>query len=184
MIEKREYIVTPLEKIKLSPDDLLSHQFDEEIKERMLKVNQIEGPICEHLLFKRVLNSFSLEKLGSRLEPLFLSLISTLSINNYLEDNEKIYYPSNIILSSFFRPCSEKERYSYQIPYSEAAAVIVYILENSNKSFYKGKLLDSFAFELNYQRKGAQVVKLFESSLEYAIANNMIKESGNHKILL
>lgn len=184
MIEKREYLITPLEKLILSPEDLISHTFDEEIKERMIKVNQIEGPICEHLLFKRVLNSFSLEKLGSRLEPLFISLISTLSLPNYLENNEKIYYPSNVILSSFFRPSSERERYSYQIPISEAAAVIVYILENSNKSFYKGKLLDSFAFELNYQRKGAQVVKLFESALKYAIANNMIKESGNHKILL
>lgn len=47
MIEKREYLITPLEKLILSPDDLLSHTFDEEIKERMVKVNQIEGPICQ-----------------------------------------------------------------------------------------------------------------------------------------
>ena len=148
MIEKREYIITPLEKLNITPNDLLSHNFDEEIKERMIKVNQIEGPICEQLLFKRVLNSFSIERLGSRLEPLFSSLISTLSLPYYLEDNEKIYYPNNIILSTFFRPCSEKERYSYQIPISEAAAAIVYILEKSNKSFYKGKLLDCFVLSL------------------------------------
>ena len=152
---------------------------------RLLKGRQLPCVFsCEQLLFKRVLNSFSIERLGSRLEPLFSSLISTLSLPYYLEDNEKVYYPDNIILSTFFRPCSEKERYSYQIPISEAAAAIVYILEISNKSFCKGKLLDCFAFELNYQRKGAQVVKLFESGLEYALANSMIKESGNHKILL
>ena len=70
-MEKREYIITELEKINLTPEQILSHTFDDEIKNRLSKVVEVEYPITINLLFKRVLNSLGLEKLGSRLDEYF-----------------------------------------------------------------------------------------------------------------
>ena len=183
-MEKREYRETILEKLSLKPEQILSHEYDDLIKERLSKVVLTEWPIIDHLLFKRVLNSLGLEKLGSRLEPYFISLADSANIIYKTEMDMKVYYPDCKSRCDFFRPCDDVLRYSYQIPPIEGVNCIVYILKQSMKSLYKTELLNLFAKEFGYERKGNQVIKFFESSRVMAKSRNAIKESGNHKIML
>ena len=183
-MEKREYIITELEKINLTPEQILSHSFDDEIKTRLAKVVAVEYPITINLLFKRVLNSLGLEKLGSRLDEYFNNIVKETNLFSKLEIDKIVYYPNENAKCNYFRPSVEGARYSYQIPIIEGVNCIIYILERSNKSFYKTELLNQFAKEFNYERKGSQVVQLFENSRVMAKSINAIKESGNHKILL
>ena len=182
-MEKREYKETILEQLTLKPEQILSHEYDDEIKERFNKVVLTEWPIMDHLLFKRVLNSLGLEKLGSRLEPYFVSLVESTNLICKIEMDMKVYYPDENVRCNFFRPCDEILRYSYQIPPIEGVNCIVNILKQSEKSLYKSQLLNLFAKEFGYERKGSQVIKFFETSRVMAKSINAIKESGNHKIL-
>ena len=71
MIEKKEYRITALEPISADPEMVISRSMDDEIRKRMSDVIETEAPIREALLFKRVINSISMKKVGSRIEPVF-----------------------------------------------------------------------------------------------------------------
>ena len=79
MIEKKPYVRVNLPLTPKESSDLLSLSFNEEIKERMEKTIEVEAPIRRTLLYKRVINSFGLLKVGSRLLSLFDSISSELS---------------------------------------------------------------------------------------------------------
>ena len=112
------------------------------------------------------------------------NIVKETKLFSKLEVDKIVYYPNENAKCNYFRPSVEGARYSYQIPIIEGVNCIIYILERSNKSFYKTELLNQFAKEFDYERKGSQVVQLFENSRVMAKSINAIKESGNHKILL
>ena len=180
MIEKREYIATELEEKLSSPEMIISRSLDDEIKNRMIAVIETEAPIREELLFKRVINSLGLVKLGSRLSEVFLDIASTLEYETSAE-NCKLVYHKDVKNENYFRPTPDSIiRYSYQIPFSEGANCILYILENSSSSSYtKSALRKLFLKEMNYQKCGAKVDELYK----FALLDPRIKISGNGRIL-
>lgn len=180
MIEKKPYQKTELATLKKESEDLLSSLYDEEIKTRMMRTIEVEGPIRRSLLYKRVLNSFSLVKVGSRLLSLFDRLSSEIEVlitEDY--DGESIFH--NGEREDFFRPSPNAcDRYSYQIPSSEAASCILYILENSEKpSMTKSQLYREFIKEMGWEKSGRAIEEIFNSSL----LDSRIKRSGNGRFL-
>lgn len=180
LMEKREYIVTSLVIKELSAEDLLNGSFNCEIKERMEKVISTEAPVRESIIYKRVINSYSLQKVGSRLKELFNSIKESLSEEKSVDlNNEEVFH--NGENEDFFRPTPLGEvRYSYQIPYREASNCILYILENSEKNSYsKGELYRLFIKEMEWEKSGEQISLLFEAALK----DGRIKRSKNGRII-
>lgn len=165
MIRKESYILTELDSIQATPDGVISGALDDEIRARMEEVIKREAPIREELLYKRVINSLSLQKVGSRILVKFNEIASGLDYSFIEENGEKVYLQGNV---DFFRPTPDSEvRYSYQIPYIEGACTILYILENSDKSSFTQKdMLRCFAETMGYQKVGAKVLELFKESLK------------------
>lgn len=179
MIEKKEYKVANLEIISTSAEVLLSGAMDEELFKRMSAVIDAEGPIKESLLFKRTINSFSLEKVGSRLLDLFLRIESTLPYRCTDDYGEKLFHNGNE--ESFFRPTPDAEiRYSYQIPTIEAANAIIYILSQSDSKPYKKDIAPLFLKEMEWLKMGARVNELFENALK----DERIEKSKNGRYYL
>ncbi len=178
MIEKKEYIIANLEKKKASADMIISRALDFEIKQKMEATIRSEAPIREQLLFKRVINSFSLQKVGSRILPIFNEIASSLTFMVTEENKEKVFHVDN---ENYFRPTPDSYvRYSYQIPYIEGANCILYILENSDKNSYtKKELKNIFMEEFGYQKCGSKVDELFS----YSLKDSRIKIAKNGRIL-
>ena len=180
MIEKKPYIRVNLPFTQKESKNLLSLSFNEEIKERMEKTIEKEAPIRRTLLYKRVINSFGILKVGSRLLSLFDSISSELT-NRTSEDydGETVFHATED--EDFFRPSPESDdRYSYQIPSREAASCILYILENSEKqSLTKSQLYKEFIKEMEWEKSGNAIEKLFSA----ALSDGRIKRSGNGRIL-
>ena len=172
MIEKREYVIAALDVISADPEMVLSGSLDDEIRDRMIKVIETEAPIREALLYKRVINSLSMKKVGSRIEPVFHRIAQALPYDRTEENGEMVFHHGN---ENFFRTAIDSDRYSYQIPIAEAAACILYILANENRIITKSELSRLFKKELGYERLGAQVDALFKA----ATKDPRIARTGN-----
>ena len=132
MATKKEYVSADLSPISATPDEIISGSLDDEIRSRMIQTVETEAPILESLLFKRVINSFSLKK--------------------FIKDGNDIS----------FRPTPDSAvRYSYQIPTEEAASCLIFILEREDRTVTKSELSKLFLEEMGYERMGAQVEALF-----------------------
>lgn len=165
MIEKKEYKTAELEIIQTTPESLLSGAMDEEILKRMSTVIEVEAPIKESLLFKRTINSFSLEKVGSRLLELFLRIEAKLPYSYTDDYGEKVFHNGND--ECFFRPTPDAAiRYSYQIPTAEAANAIIYILSKKANKPYRKEIAPLFLEEMEWLKMGARVDELFENALK------------------
>ncbi len=163
-MSKTEYIVSNLDVQNKKSDDILSGNLKEDILNRIDVIIKTEEPIYSSLIKKRLLNSYGLKKCGSRLSTYLDPILNSLSYPCYEEKDEKVFF-YNAIACTEYRPCSEEIRYSYQIPYIEGAVAISEIL--NEKKMNKKQLLEEFAVRLDYKRKGAQVVALFNGSYNY-----------------
>lgn len=172
MAEKRSYVRTDLIVISATPESIISGELDEEILSRMRAVIETEGPVMEELLFKRVLNSLSLSKLGSRLLPVFQRLSG--DFEKTADRGSFVYH--NGKEEDFFRPSPDSaDRYSYQIPTDEAAVCLEYILSSEEHTLTKSELLRRFRREMGYERAGSQVENLFNA----ACKSGRIVRTGN-----
>jgi len=164
-MNKYDYSTTPLVTLKLSSEELLIGSYNEEIIKRLNLIIQTEAPIYSSLLKKRLLNSFSLKKCGSRLEAFLIPLLADLSFPKSQEKSEFVFFKDNTTCD-YFRPSLESVRYSYQIPYIEGSNAISKIYEEKGKINQKA-LLEYFCEEFGYKRKGSQVIVFFKGSLDY-----------------
>ncbi len=179
MIEKRDYIVTDLSVENKSPEELLSGVYDDEILKRMEAVIECEGPIKESLLFKRVINSFSLMKVGSRLLELLIKIEERLPFEATVENGEKVFH--NGSEENFYRPTPDAAvRYSYQIPTIESANALITMLSSISGKPYKKELAPLFLSTMGWDKMGAKVRELFERGLE----DERIKKSKNGRYSL
>ena len=175
MAERKEYHEAVLETLNVTPDEIISGMLDDEIRKRMLAVIETEAPIKESLLFKRVINSLSLKKVGSRILPVFDSISSSLPVRITEDsDGERVFHKETE--DDCYRPTPDSAvRYSYQIPEEEAAACLRAILEKHGKTMTKKELKKIFRDEMGYQKMGASVDNLFNAAAKH----DGIKRTGN-----
>ena len=175
MAEKKEYKEAVLETIGATPEAIISGSLNDEIKSRMLAVIETEAPIKESLLFKRVINSLSLKKVGSRILPVFDSISSSLPVRITEDsDGERVFHKETE--DDCYRPTPDSAvRYSYQIPEEEAATCLKAILEKHGKTMTKKELKKIFRDEMGYQKMGASVDNLFNAAAKH----DGIKRTGN-----
>ena len=92
MVEKKEYKIADLEPLQATPEAIISGALDSEIKERMEKTIETEAPVLESLLYKRVINSLSLKKVGSRILPVFDRIASSLNARITEDQGERVFH--------------------------------------------------------------------------------------------
>lgn len=186
MIEKREYQKALLEEKHVDSQEFLKGDYNEDAKERIVRIIDAEAPITNSLLSKRLINSYGILRLGSLLNDMYESIIKELETEERIKSEivcgEKEFYKEESC--NYFRPTPddpEEIRYSYQIPVTEALNVIIYVLENSGKKLKKKEILELFSKELEYLRKGSQVVSLFNKAFDFGKKKGVIKTSSSGK---
>ncbi len=180
-MEKKEYTVTPLAVTPRTSEELLTGNFNGEILSRMERIVATEAPIREGLLFKRVLNSYSLERNGRRLSSFLSSLSADLDFPVTEDaDSERVFHLRDGD-ADYFRPTPDSSvRYSYQIPSAEAASCLIYILIHANASSYtKSALKSLFIAEMGYEKSGERIDELYERALQ----DPRIRRSANGRIM-
>jgi DNA polymerase III delta prime subunit len=187
-ISKRcyEHTVLPLE--VASSDELCLHRSPEEIARRLNTVIQKEGPISQSLLFRRVLQSYGLSRVGPRLEQLFSTTIHRMQNKTTKQTGEIFYWPNNQVMDvmNYFRSMTAagEKRNAEEIPVQEYAAAAVYVLERQF-SMLESDLIREVAKEFGYTRTGTNVISSIQSGLALAQTYKMISiKDGKAEVLL
>ena len=176
-ISKRCYELTALPMEVISSDELCLHRSPEEIASRLHAVIQKEGPIGQSLLFRRVLQSYGLSRVGPRLDQHFRVTIHRMQNKITKQNGEIFYWPNNQVMDvmSYFRTMTEagEKRNAEEIPVQECAAAAVYVLERQF-SMLETDLIREVAKEFGYTRTGTNVISSIQAGLALAQTYKMI----------
>lgn len=171
------YVVTQLEPVlTTAAEDFLSAQHKGKIKEQILQVLETESPISKNLLCKRVLQSWNISRLGTRISNHFDLLFSQVNMNA-TQYSDKTYFwklsQYSKAYSQYRVPATEADKRSADdLPPEEIANAIKEILQNQI-SLSQSDLIREAAKVFGYARIGANVESAFISGIEYALSRRM-----------
>ncbi|MEK6903550.1 MAG: DUF3320 domain-containing protein, partial [Nanoarchaeota archaeon] len=146
------------------------------IKKRMMEILEIESPIEKELLYKRVLTSIGIQKLGRRIEVLFDETIKDLKKEKGISIYQNTISLEPIETVCAIRISKETERPFILIPKEELAGAIIDILKNSF-SITKEAIVSDIARGIYHNnRTGNKIRDKVEEAINHLIKNNRIEE--------
>jgi superfamily I DNA and/or RNA helicase len=165
------YVVTELPVENIAPDLFCLPEYTQKILDKITKVIDTEGPISRNLLCKRILKSYGIARMGSRLEKRFAELLRKVYYPTTTHQEMEYYWPMAIVPSSYklFR-VSENEserRNAEDLPPEEVAGAVRYILQNQ-LSMSKDDLVRETYKVFGYARAGIAVEQAMVAGISYA----------------
>ena len=153
-------------------------------KQLMLSVLEVESPIEKELLYKRVLNSFGINKLGARLNRNFDDLV-----NEMKREYSNIHvYGETVSIDKIDGVCpvrisKETQRPFILIPKEEIGGAIVDILKNTFGATKETLVADIAKGIFHNNRTGGKIKAKVEESIKY-LEKEKIINSQNGKVFL
>lgn len=157
-----------LRETPMSADDMLNYHIGE-IRQRITQIVEYEGPICESLLYRKVVQSFGVARIGSRIQARLGLLARNNDIGVSELEGESVFWPTGVTPDNYygFRATGENEnkRDAKDVPIYEALNTISYILFN-DISVEEEDLVREAAKLMGYARVGTFVATLFKKALK------------------
>ncbi len=153
-------------------------------KELMLLVLEVESPIEKKLLYKRVLSSFGINKLGARIKRNFDDLI-----NQMKREYSNIYvYDDTVSIDKINGVCpvrisKENQRPFILIPKEEIGGAIVDILKNTFGATKETLVADIAKGIFHNNRTGGKIKTKIDKTIKYLEKENIV-EIKDEKIFL
>ncbi|MDP2672486.1 MAG: DUF3320 domain-containing protein [Nanoarchaeota archaeon] len=153
-------------------------------KQLMLSVLEVESPIEKELLYKRVLNSFGINKLGARLNRNFDDLV-----NEMKREYSNIHvYGETVSIDKIDDVCpvrisKETQRPFILIPKEEIGGAIVDILKNTFGATKETLVADIAKGIFHNNRTGGKIKSKVEEAIKY-LEKEKIINSQNGKVFL
>lgn len=175
----------PITSIAVS-DDFFDFRRENKIQNQIRQVIQIEAPICQNLLSKRILTAWGITRLGVRLNDYLTSLYSQMCLKFTRQAGTLVYWRDDQmpeIYKTFRVPMEDEyKRNAEDLPKEEIAAAIVEILKNQI-SLPAEDLIKETARLFGYARLGGNVEQAMKMGIEFALAANMITQSNDRLVL-
>ena len=146
------------------------------IKKRMMEILEIESPIEKELLYRRVLISIGIQKLGRRIEVLFDETIKELKKEKGINIYQNTISLEPIETLCAVRISKETDRPFILIPKEELAGAIIDILKNSFSMTKEAIVSDIARVIYHNNRTGNKIRDKVEEATSYLIKNNLIED--------
>lgn len=176
-VQIQPYQIAELEYTPVKPDDFVQGCYDSQAMEKIRTVVKTEAPVSRALLCKRVLNSFAITRMGTRLSAHMDDLLKRMNLRT--TGKESLFYWSEYLnpeTYDIYRPDSKRE--AFDIAPEEIAVVVCRILKEQG-SLPEADLIRETARQFNYTRLGDNVSTSMAHGVEYAIQAGRIIKSGN-----
>lgn len=176
-IQIRPYQITELEYTPVTSDDFAQGYFDSQVMGKIRSVVKTEAPVSRALLCKRVLNSFAIARMGTRLAAHMDYLLTQMNLRT--TGKEIIFYwneeqhPESY---DIYRPESKREALDIA---PEEVAVAVYRILKEQGSLPEADLIRETAHQFNYTRLGDNVSASMAHGVAYALQTGKVIKSGN-----
>lgn len=176
-VQIRPYQIAELEYTPVTSDDFAQGYYDSQVMNKIRSVIKTEAPVSRALLCKRVLNSFAIARMGTRLAAHMDYLLKRMNLRTTGKEflfywNEEQHPESYDI----YRPESERE--ALDIAPEEVAVAVCRILKEQG-SLPEADLIRETAHQFNYTRLGDNVLASMAHGVAYALQSGKIVKSGN-----
>lgn len=165
---KYEVVELPVKKV----DDFFNIYY-ETIKENIIQVLKTETPVERIYLYKKIIASFGIQKLGNKIEERCDDIIKTLTKENIFVNNETIAI-GEIKDIYEVRISTEEQRPFVLIPKEELAGAIYDILKNTISATKETIIADVAKEIFHNNRTGDKIKHKIEISLKYLIDKELI----------
>lgn len=187
-ISAEPYTITALPVSSLSSDEFMDRKNATELKNRITKVITNEAPITEGLLTKRVLQSYGITRVGTRVQAYLDEVYTKLSLKTTKQsDGQKIYWnakqnPDDYTTFRAGKTDADK-RDSKDIPIIEAANA-VYKIVSEQVALSSEDLAKEASRQLGFSRMGTNLTTLMEAAVEMNKSAGHLEVSPNGNIKL
>ena len=187
-ISAKPYTITKLPASSLSSEDFMARKNASELKKRAMQVIETEAPITENLLTKRLLQSYSITRVGTRVQSYLDEFYSNLSLKvTKQSDGQKIYWNSKQNSNDYndFRAgkTDAEKRDTKDIPIIEAANA-VYKIVSDQIALSPEDLAKEAAKQLGFSRLGNNLTTLMEEAVEFNKSAGYLTVAENGNITL
>lgn len=169
--DAQPYLTAELVQESLSSDEFCLSEHTCGILDKIALVINTEGPVSRSLLCRRVLQSYGIARMGSRLEKRFDELMETLHAPVTQSEGTSFYWPATLVPSSYrmFRVSeNDAERRSAEdLPPEEVACAVCHILKNQ-LSMSRNDLVHETYKAFGYSRSGTAVEQAMQSGIHCA----------------
>jgi hypothetical protein len=165
---------------------LSSTIFKETIGKDLLEILEKEAPISKELLCRRVLASWSISRIGSRIDAYFNSLFRQMKIR-YTDGGRLFYWNENQNPESYIHyrisALESQRRDASDISPEEVSNAVHEILENMI-SLNKADLIKESARIFGYSRIGGNVESSMIEGIDKAVKRGFAKMEGDRVFLI
>ena len=165
------YQVAQLPDTPVSSNDFTLGYYDSQALDKLRTVVNIEAPISKALLCKRVLNSFAINRMGSKIAT-HMNLLLTKAQFKTSEYETPFYWNDNQDPKTYsiYRPNSDRE--ALDIAPEEISVALCQILEEQG-ALPETDLLREVAHRFNFTRLGDNVMTSMMRGLSYALQSRL-----------
>jgi len=171
------YMAAGLPSQAISAEEYILPEYTTHIATRFQMALQLEAPISEALLIRRVLQSCGIARAGNRIQARSIAVLRNIRAKFTEHDGQKIYWNDDQDPSAYrgFRATGEGEnkREAKDAPVQEIANAICAVLEEQI-GLPKEDLIRETAKKLGYARTGPLVVTAVDRGITYATAAGRI----------
>jgi very-short-patch-repair endonuclease len=166
----------------VTAEDLLLPRYAAGIRNKMQAVIAAEAPICKTLLMRRVVQSYGITRMGTRIQAHLDTIISRINPTITENDDQSVIWAPGQDPDSYstFRQSKTEDdrRDAKEIPIPEATAAVCQAL-GDQISLNQDDLIRESAKLLGYTRLGTSVNTLFTAAIRYAAWKGKILEGIN-----
>lgn len=183
------YRAAQLPESYMSPDDFImpTYRHCKDVAQRIMTVLNIEGPISEPLLTRRVVQSYSITRAGSRIQQFMSGIYKSMNMNYTTQGEDRFFWKStqNPHTYTGFRANGEgtSKRDAKEIPVQEAANAVCRALEEQFSLSHED-LIRAAANLMGISRIGSAVNALFMDGIFWAEKEGRIGKSDNGNWML
>ena len=176
-VQIQPYQIAKLEYTPVTSDDFAQGYYDSQVMEKIGIVINTEAPVSRALLCKRVLNSFAITRMGTRLAAHMDYLLQRMEFQTTGKE-PLFYWNENLDPKSYdiYRPNSKRE--ALDIAPEEVAVAVCRILKEQG-SLPETDLIRETAHQFNYTRLGDNVMASMARGVAYALQSGRILKNGN-----
>jgi hypothetical protein len=177
------YTASNLPSRSYSPDpDLLScSRFKSSVGNDILEILEKEAPVSSQVLCRRILESWSVSKLGSRIDKYFNTIFMQMKLK-YTDSGKRFYWNADQDPDSYFQyrlaTTESQRRDASDISPEEVSNAVREILENMI-SLSKADLVRESARVFGYNRIGGNVETAMNEGIKKAVSRGFAKVEGD-----
>ncbi len=185
IINQTEYEECSLNPVRIQfSDEFFFERNERKITSQFNQVINVEAPICQSLLFKRIITAWGFSRTGSRLFSHLSRLAARLDLKYTVQENKIFYWKMNQSPDNYylFRKNGIKNRNAEDIAKEEFANGIKEIIQNQI-SLPEDDLIRETAKLFNYSRTGTNVEFLIKQGIKHALNRGSVAEKKGRIIL-